>query len=62
MRRAWQFGGRRVWLHTCSLDAPQALAAYQARGFREFETEEIESEAPERAIGPWVGADGPDQP
>lgn len=58
VRRAWQFGGRRVWLHTCSLDAPHALAAYRARGFREFETEVVEGEVPERAIGPWVVAYG----
>lgn len=33
-QRAWAMGARRVWLHTCSLDGPQALANYQARGFR----------------------------
>jgi GNAT superfamily N-acetyltransferase len=39
VRRAWQFAldGRpaiaRVWLHTCTLDAPQALPNYLARGF-----------------------------
>lgn len=30
---------RRVWLHTCSLDGPNARANYEARGFRLFETE-----------------------
>jgi ribosomal protein S18 acetylase RimI-like enzyme len=34
VRRAWARHTRRVWVHTCSLDAPHALANYQARGFR----------------------------
>ena len=29
----------RVWLHTCSLDGPNAKANYEARGFRLFDTE-----------------------
>jgi GNAT superfamily N-acetyltransferase len=33
VRAAWSLGGRRVWLHTCSLDHPAALPNYQARGF-----------------------------
>jgi hypothetical protein len=28
-----------VWLHTCSLDAPQARRNYEARGLRLFHTE-----------------------
>lgn len=33
LTRAWQREGtRRVWLHTCSLDGPQALPNYEARG------------------------------
>ena len=31
-------GVDRVWLHTCSLDGPAALANYQARGLRIFDT------------------------
>lgn len=31
---AWQMGAKRVWVHTCSLDHPYALANYQARGFQ----------------------------
>lgn len=39
-QRAWQLGARRrVWVHTCSLDAPHALTNYQKRGFRVFKTE-----------------------
>ena len=32
-RRAWELSPRRVWLHTCSLDSPAALPAYERRGF-----------------------------
>lgn len=40
VRRAWALhpdGTRRVWLHTSSLDAPHALANYEARGFRVYD-------------------------
>jgi GNAT superfamily N-acetyltransferase len=41
---AWRMpgGATRVWLHTCTLDSPNALPAYQARGFRPFKTERLE--------------------
>ena len=32
--RAWEMTASRVWLHTCNLDGPHALANYQKRGFR----------------------------
>ncbi|MFI6455185.1 GNAT family N-acetyltransferase [Streptosporangium amethystogenes] len=64
--RAWDLADRqpgreptrRVWLHTCSLDSPVALANYQARGFKIYDTrlnvpgDEYEGETP----GPWPGA------
>ena len=31
---AWDWGAKRVWVHTCSLDHPSALTNYQARGLR----------------------------
>jgi GNAT superfamily N-acetyltransferase len=35
VERAWATpGARRVWVHTCSLDGPAALANYERRGFR----------------------------
>lgn len=34
VEEAWALGATRVWLHTCTLDAPQALRNYLARGFR----------------------------
>lgn len=56
VERAWELGARRVWLHTCSLDHPSALAAYQARGFRIFRTETSRRDLPERPPEPWPGA------
>ncbi|XWX04517.1 GNAT family N-acetyltransferase [Aggregatilineales bacterium SYSU G02658] len=32
--RAWEMGAERVIVHTCNLDAPQALDNYLKRGFR----------------------------
>lgn len=42
LRRAWAVPGtERVWLHTCSLDGPHALANYRARGL-EVTAESVE--------------------
>ena len=54
--RAWQMNAKRVWVHTCSLDHPGALANYQARGFRVFKEVVVEEELPEKTPGPWPGA------
>ena len=43
VEEAWRLGARRVWLHTCTLDAPQALPNYVARGFRVERTETYET-------------------
>ena len=42
VRQAWDLAPavRRVWLHTSSLDHPNALANYRRRGFRAVRTEE----------------------
>lgn len=37
LTRAWSWDARRVWLHTCTLDHPAALANYQARGMRVYD-------------------------
>ena len=42
VEEAYAMGASRVWLHTCTLDAPRALPAYKARGFREFRTQRLE--------------------
>lgn len=56
--RAWDLAARwpgrpptrRVWVHTCSLDGPHALATYESRGFLLFRTAtEEEDDTP--AIG-----------
>jgi GNAT superfamily N-acetyltransferase len=42
VEEAWAMGGSRVWLHTCTLDSPNALPGYKARGFREYRTQRLE--------------------
>lgn len=40
IEQAWAAGARRVYVHTCNLDAPQALENYQKRGlaiYHQFE-------------------------
>lgn len=40
IQSAWQWSGtRRLWVHSCSLDHPSALANYQARGLELYNTE-----------------------
>jgi GNAT superfamily N-acetyltransferase len=39
VRRAWENGARRVWVHTSSRDHAAALPNYLARGFRIYRTE-----------------------
>jgi ribosomal protein S18 acetylase RimI-like enzyme len=38
VQRAFDDGAERVWVHTCTLDGPHALANYRARGFVEYKT------------------------
>jgi GNAT superfamily N-acetyltransferase len=47
--KAWALGGKRVWLHTCTLDSPAALPNYLARGFDPFKTETYETDLPDPA-------------
>lgn len=56
LRRSWAMGARRVWVHTCSLDGPAALANYQARGMRLYQTEQADLDLPAAPPGPWPGA------
>jgi GNAT superfamily N-acetyltransferase len=55
IERAWRMGATRVWVHTCSLDHPSALANYCARGFRVFREETQAQELPDTPVGPWPG-------
>ena len=54
--RAWAAGARRVWVHTCSLDGPAALANYEARGMVQYHVEHRDIADPGQADGPWPGA------
>jgi GNAT superfamily N-acetyltransferase len=57
LETAWDRpGARRVWVHTCSLDHPAALANYQARGLEVFEVEVSHEELPAAPPGPWPGS------
>lgn len=40
VKKAWEWDApRKVWVHTCTLDHPNALQNYQARGFEIVRTE-----------------------
>jgi GNAT superfamily N-acetyltransferase len=54
--RAWDMGARRVWVHTCDLDHPLALANYEKRGFKRFNVEQKLEELPDEPVEPWPGA------
>jgi len=56
LRRAWELGKERVWVHTCSLDGPTALDNYLARGLRVYRTEVTEERVPAEPPGPWPGS------
>jgi ribosomal protein S18 acetylase RimI-like enzyme len=59
VRRAWERGPRRVWLHTCSLDGPAALRTYRRRGFEIYDERTERMPLPDRPPEPWPGADRP---
>lgn len=42
VRDAWAMAPTRVWLHTCTLDHPNAVPNYRARGFVPYRTETYE--------------------
>jgi ribosomal protein S18 acetylase RimI-like enzyme len=46
VQEAWRIGAARVWLHTCTLDSPQALPNYLARGFQPFREESYTTDVP----------------
>jgi GNAT superfamily N-acetyltransferase len=59
--RAWSLAPEvnRVWLHTCTLDHPAALANYLARGFSVIKEEEAMVDLSDTPPGPWPGAERP---
>ena len=56
VEHAWDMGANRVWVHTCDLDHPQALANYTARGFQLYDTVQDLEELPDEPLQPWPGA------
>jgi GNAT superfamily N-acetyltransferase len=56
IKRAWEMGASRVWVHTCTLDAPFALKNYVARGFHPFKEEKTWKTLPDLPPGPRLGA------
>jgi ribosomal protein S18 acetylase RimI-like enzyme len=54
--RAWARGAKRIWLHTCTLDGPHALANYRARGFVEYDRKTEFWDLPDATPGPWPNA------
>ncbi len=42
--KAWSYGPKRFWLHTCTLDHPVALSNYQKAGFALYRQETIQRE------------------
>lgn len=37
VRRAFESGARRLWVHTCTIDHPAALGAYKKAGFKPYQ-------------------------
>lgn len=56
IEKAWALSRERIWLHTCSLDHPSALANYLGRGFTIFKEEDFEDTVPVDILQPWRGA------
>ena len=45
-RQAWEYGPRRLWVHTCELDHPAALPNYEQAGFQIVERRMIDQRVP----------------
>lgn len=53
---AWGKNEQRIWLHTCTLDHPNALPNYLNRGFSVFKEEDFVDSIPAEPLKPWPGA------
>jgi GNAT superfamily N-acetyltransferase len=53
--RGFAMGADRVWVHTCTLDGPDALPTYLGRGFTAFD-ERTATQRLHPDPGPWPGA------
>lgn len=56
LERAWLRGVARIWLHTCTLDHPGALAFYRRAGFTAFRRQIEVADDPRLADGAPRGA------
>lgn len=60
IRHAWgsdkSQSSKRVWLHTCTLDHPNALPNYLGRGFSVYKEEDFIDTVPAEPLQPWPGA------
>jgi GNAT superfamily N-acetyltransferase len=45
IEQAWRMSPKRVWVHTCNRDHPQALANYQGRGMVVYKVQEESNDA-----------------
>ncbi len=45
IKKSFELGAKRVWVHTCSLDHPNAIQNYKSRGMKVFRTEILERKA-----------------
>ena len=45
IKKSFELGTKRVWVHTCSLDHPNAIENYKSRGMRVFKTEVLKRKA-----------------
>tara|TARA_B100001121_G_C18610796_1_gene584292 strand:- start:199 stop:711 length:513 start_codon:yes stop_codon:yes gene_type:complete len=45
IKKSFEAGAKRVWVHTCSLDHPNAIENYKSRGMTIFKTEVLSREA-----------------
>ncbi|HEX2781212.1 MAG TPA: GNAT family N-acetyltransferase [Gemmatimonadaceae bacterium] len=46
VEEGWRRDASSIWLHTCTLDHPAALANYRARGFEPYRVEQYETTIP----------------
>ncbi|MEO0350015.1 MAG: GNAT family N-acetyltransferase [Cyanobacteria bacterium P01_A01_bin.15] len=59
LKTAWELTSKRVWVHTNSIDGPQALNNYQARGLVIYNRQQNLFDLPQSPPGPWPGARRP---
>ena len=62
IHHAWRARPRRLWVHTCDLDHPRALAVYRNAGFRVYDERTEQLELPEGVAAPArTGGGEPDR-